>query len=95
MGNRASSSALIVNLSFQPQSRVVVPCTLSENLSIEWYARNRSQTKSTSWNLACNRINTVFDTVVPPPTEIYLGIVSDDSSIVYYKLSKGMVKPPQ
>lgn len=59
-----------------PQSRVVVPCTLSENLSIEW-------------------INTVFDTVVPPPTEIYLGIVSDDSSIVYYKLSKGMVKPPQ
>ncbi|KIO25664.1 hypothetical protein M407DRAFT_244024 [Tulasnella calospora MUT 4182] len=58
------------------QSRIVVPCTLSENLSIEW-------------------INTVFDAVIPPPSEIYLGIVSDDSSIVYYKLSKGMVKPPQ
>ncbi|KAG8899726.1 hypothetical protein FRC01_010400 [Tulasnella sp. 417] len=59
-----------------PQSRIVVPCMLSENLSIEW-------------------INAVFDTVTPPPSEIYMGIVSDDSSIVYYKLSKGMVKPPQ
>ncbi|KAG8986515.1 hypothetical protein FRB90_003955 [Tulasnella sp. 427] len=59
-----------------PQSRIVVPCSLSEDLSIEW-------------------INTVFENVSPPPGEVYMGIVSDDSSIVYYKLSKGMVKPPQ
>ncbi|KAG8951686.1 hypothetical protein FRC04_005707 [Tulasnella sp. 424] len=59
-----------------PQLRIVVPCMLGENLSIEW-------------------INTVFDALGPALTEIYLGIVSDDSSIVYYKLSKGMVKPPQ
>ncbi|KAF8901545.1 tRNA intron endonuclease [Mucidula mucida] len=28
------------------------------------------------------------------PSEIYLGISADDSSIVYYKLSAGIVKPP-
>ncbi|KAF9025057.1 hypothetical protein BDZ89DRAFT_1092682 [Hymenopellis radicata] len=28
------------------------------------------------------------------PAEIYLGISADDSSIVYYKLSAGIVKPP-
>ncbi|KIJ54355.1 hypothetical protein M422DRAFT_25276 [Sphaerobolus stellatus SS14] len=26
--------------------------------------------------------------------EIYMGILSDDSSIVYYRISKGIVKPP-
>ncbi|KAK0194311.1 tRNA intron endonuclease [Armillaria mellea] len=28
------------------------------------------------------------------PSEIYLGITADDSSIVYYKISSGIVKPP-
>ena len=28
------------------------------------------------------------------PPEIYLGITSDDASIVYYKISQGIVKPP-
>ena len=28
------------------------------------------------------------------PKEIYLGITADDSSIVYYKISQGIVKPP-
>jgi tRNA-splicing endonuclease subunit Sen15, fungi type len=28
------------------------------------------------------------------PAEIYLAITSDDSSIVYYKISSGIVKPP-
>ncbi|KAK0223755.1 Sen15 protein-domain-containing protein [Armillaria fumosa] len=27
-------------------------------------------------------------------SEIYLGITADDSSIVYYKISSGIVKPP-
>ncbi|KAG8856445.1 hypothetical protein FRB96_006411 [Tulasnella sp. 330] len=39
-------------------------------------------------------LNAIFDEVSPPPAEIYLGITSDDSSIVYYRLSKGIVKPP-
>ncbi|KAK0205281.1 Sen15 protein-domain-containing protein [Desarmillaria ectypa] len=28
------------------------------------------------------------------PSEIYLGITAEDSSIVYYKISSGIVKPP-
>jgi len=28
------------------------------------------------------------------PKEIYLAIATDDSSIVYYKISQGIVKPP-
>lgn len=28
------------------------------------------------------------------PQELYLAITSDDSSLVYYKLSLGMTKPP-
>ncbi|EIM80789.1 uncharacterized protein STEHIDRAFT_67816 [Stereum hirsutum FP-91666 SS1] len=28
------------------------------------------------------------------PEEIFLAILADDSSIVYYKLSKGLTKPP-
>ena len=28
------------------------------------------------------------------PDALYLAIVSDDSSLVYYKLSRGIVKPP-
>jgi len=30
----------------------------------------------------------------PPITEFWLAIVSDDSSFVYYKMSRGIVKPP-
>jgi len=56
-------------------TRIVVPCSLSENLSIEW-------------------LNDVFRNCSPTPNEIWIGIVGDDSSMVYYKLSKGIVKPP-
>jgi len=55
--------------------RVVAPCSLTENLSIEW-------------------LNKIFDNHSPPPSEVWIGIVGDDSSLVYYKLSKGIVKPP-
>ncbi|KAF9511379.1 hypothetical protein BS47DRAFT_1331017 [Hydnum rufescens UP504] len=55
--------------------RIVVPCSLSENLSIKW-------------------LNDVFQNCSPIPNEIWIGIVGDDSSMVYYKLSKGIVKPP-
>ncbi|KAJ3847894.1 tRNA intron endonuclease [Lentinula lateritia] len=37
-------------------------------------------------------IQDVFAALVNPPS-IYLAVVSDDSSIVYYKLSSGIVKP--
>jgi len=55
--------------------RIVVPCSLSENLSIKW-------------------LNYVFRNYSPVPEELWIGIVGDDSSMVYYKLSKGIVKPP-
>ncbi|KAI0308722.1 hypothetical protein OF83DRAFT_1073101, partial [Amylostereum chailletii] len=28
------------------------------------------------------------------PTEVYLAIAADDSSVVYYKLTAGIAKPP-
>ncbi|KAJ4471665.1 tRNA intron endonuclease [Lentinula lateritia] len=37
-------------------------------------------------------IQDVFAALANPPS-IYLAVVSDDSSIVYYKLSSGIVKP--
>ncbi|KAG8996450.1 hypothetical protein FRB94_008281 [Tulasnella sp. JGI-2019a] len=45
-------------------------------------------------SLSIQWLNAIFEEVSPSPMEIYLGITSDDSSIVYYRLSKGMVKPP-
>jgi len=45
-------------------------------------------------SLSIQWLNAIFDEVSPPLAEIYLGITSDDSSIVYYRLSKGTVKPP-
>jgi len=45
-------------------------------------------------SLSIQWLNAIFDEVSPPPAEIYLGITSEDSSIVYYRLSKGIVKPP-
>ncbi|KZT50459.1 hypothetical protein CALCODRAFT_504710 [Calocera cornea HHB12733] len=45
-------------------------------------------------SLSLGWLSAVFDSISPTPVEVYLGIVSSDSSIVYYRLSKGIVKPP-
>jgi len=55
-------------------TNIVLPCSLSETLSIEWLSQ-------------------VFDEL-KGPREIHLGIVSDDSSIVYYRIGDGIIKPP-
>ncbi|EPT05158.1 hypothetical protein FOMPIDRAFT_1045220 [Fomitopsis schrenkii] len=52
----------------------VIPCSLSESLSIGW-------------------LHDAFRELGGPP-QIYLAINTDDSSIVYYKISSGIVKPP-
>ncbi|KAF9487751.1 hypothetical protein BDN71DRAFT_596597 [Pleurotus eryngii] len=52
----------------------VVPCTLSELISLEW-------------------LENAFVSLDDPP-EVFLAITSEDSSIVYYKISRGIVKPP-
>ncbi|KAF8531260.1 tRNA intron endonuclease [Gautieria morchelliformis] len=44
-------------------------------------------------SLSLNWLSSVFGELVET-SEIYLAIVSDDSSIVYYRVSKGIVKPP-
>jgi len=44
--------------------------------------------------LSINWISEAFkDLPVSENSDVYLGIVSDDSSIVYYKISLGIVKP--
>ncbi|KAI0731961.1 tRNA intron endonuclease [Fomitopsis betulina] len=53
---------------------LVIPCSLSESLSIAW-------------------LHEAFRELGGPP-QIYLAINTDDSSIVYYKISSGIVKPP-
>ncbi|KZO97180.1 hypothetical protein CALVIDRAFT_597885 [Calocera viscosa TUFC12733] len=45
-------------------------------------------------SLSLGWLSEVFDTISPPPEEVYLGIVSSDSSIVYYRISRGIVTPP-
>jgi len=36
----------------------------------------------------------IYTHYTPPITEFWLAIVSDDSSLVYYKMSRGIIKPP-
>ncbi|KAJ7183587.1 tRNA intron endonuclease [Mycena filopes] len=43
-------------------------------------------------NLSMGWLKTAF-TLLSDPPEIYLAIASDDASIVYYKISNGIVKP--
>jgi len=40
-----------------------------------------------------DRLQQAFSLLSDPP-EIYLAITSEDASIVYYKISLGIVKPP-
>ncbi len=40
-----------------------------------------------------HRIRTTFKELGSPP-HVYLAINTEDSSIVYYKISPGIVKPP-
>ena len=43
--------------------------------------------------VAMRRFHDAFEDLGRPP-QVYLAINSDDSNIVYYKLSPGIVKPP-
>ncbi|KAM5539021.1 hypothetical protein V8D89_007244 [Ganoderma adspersum] len=48
---------------------------------------------SLSESLSTNWIRTTFRELQGPP-HVYLAINTEDSSIVYYKISPGIVKPP-
>jgi tRNA-splicing endonuclease subunit Sen15 len=47
-----------------------------------------AETLSPAW------IRAVFDALPPGVEAFFLAIVAEDSSVVYYKLSKGIAKPP-
>ncbi|KIM27767.1 hypothetical protein M408DRAFT_70966, partial [Serendipita vermifera MAFF 305830] len=56
---------------------IVVPCSLSDHLSLNWCDFPFQVSCPSEWHR----------------TFIYLAITSQDSSQVYYKLSDGIVKP--
>ena len=70
----------------------VVPCSMSDHLSLEWcvswYIPGRFQIADFG-----SRLSDAFKDLEDPP-EIILAITTEDSSIVYYKISPGIVKPP-
>ncbi|PPQ73160.1 hypothetical protein CVT26_014826 [Gymnopilus dilepis] len=72
----------------------VVPCSLSETLSFGWLQGAFAQIFRTRSNgeefLAAEQDSTAGAN----PPFIYLAITTQDASIVYYKLSQGIVKPP-
>ncbi|KAI9570259.1 tRNA intron endonuclease [Boletus coccyginus] len=61
-----------------PSTCVVVPCGLAESLSTSWI---RDAFAALDTQLA------------DAPETLFVAICSDDSSIVYYKISKGIRKP--
>lgn len=67
-----------------------MPCTISETLSTRLWVPPGISTVS------CPNIYSSLDdafTSLGKPSEIYLAITSEDASIVYYKISSGVVKP--
>ncbi|EGN93977.1 hypothetical protein SERLA73DRAFT_156092 [Serpula lacrymans var. lacrymans S7.3] len=59
---------------------IVVPCSLAESLSTSWL------------QAAFTHLDKLSDD--KPASEIFLAMTSEDASIVYYKISRGIVKPP-
>ncbi|KAH9949854.1 tRNA intron endonuclease [Amylocystis lapponica] len=86
-----AESTFGTTITFQEGALYVVPCSLQESLSISWCA---------SLDIRCShrreypfRLQNAFEELNKPP-QVYLAINSEDSSIVYYKISPGIVKPP-
>ncbi|KAF4617360.1 hypothetical protein D9613_006151 [Agrocybe pediades] len=73
----------------------VVPCSLSETVSFAWLQDAFSQlfpnSKGSAEQVENSPATTMNKAAAPP--FIYVAITSSDASIVYYKLSHGIVKP--
>jgi len=61
----------------------------------------RPQTEEILWVIPCSLAETLSTSwlvdafkELQQPKEIYLAITAEDASIVYYKISQGIVKPP-
>jgi len=79
----------------RPQTKetlCVVPCSLAESLSISWYMPT-PLLRSLAQVGHFDRLQDAFNEL-QHPKEIYLAITAEDASIVYYKISEGIVKPP-
>jgi hypothetical protein len=55
-------------------------------------AVSRSYSRSSNLIYICDSLDDAF-TSLGKPSKIYLAITSEDASIVYYKISAGIVKP--
>ena len=73
----------------------VIPCSLAESLSMGWCVPPcRCSVQQLSDGASRdNRFHQAFQDLGKPP-HVYLAINAEDSNIVYYKLSPGIVKPP-
>ncbi|KAF8802558.1 hypothetical protein BYT27DRAFT_7196475 [Phlegmacium glaucopus] len=67
----------------------IVPCSLSETLSFSWLQNVFAELFPSP-----NPTSSSSENIDPAPSFIYIAITSQDASIVYYKLSQGIVKPP-
>lgn len=74
---------------FQDATSYAVPCSLSEVLSFEKWVSLLTLRVDDS---RCIRLHSAFGRL--KAKEFYLAVTSEDASIVYYKLSDGIVKPP-
>ena len=76
---------------------IVVPCELAESLSTSWCVQTSLWRGLPSTHFDSHRIRDAFDALdsqlADAPETLFVAICSEDSSIVYYKISKGIIKP--
>ena len=73
----------------------IVPCSLAEMISVRWYVHDSTHLQII-WRYKGAlfvRLKSAFSEL-DNPGELFLAICAEDSSIVYYKLSAGINKPP-
>jgi tRNA-splicing endonuclease subunit Sen15, fungi type len=89
---RVALRGLKPSSSSEPELLHVVPCTLAESLSFELYGAQFTASSTTYSHISSDRLQNALSALSDPPA-IFLAINSEDSSIVYYKISSGIVKP--
>ncbi|KAH0838025.1 tRNA intron endonuclease [Lanmaoa asiatica] len=75
---RGAIKGLRPSLGESPSTCIVVPCGLAESLSTSWIR---------------DAFAALDNQLADAPETLFVAICSEDSSIVYYKISKGILKP--
>jgi hypothetical protein len=87
---RPALDRLICYMLFRARCLSLCPCRGKHHL----YARDfKDSKKCRADRLNINRFQDAFKNLGKPP-HVYLAINAEDSNIVYYKISPGLVKPP-